>query len=70
MWLSTAPVRVLLVLLGVVSLVAMPYTVLMPMFADDILHGGASALGILMGSSGLGALTGALILARRSNCAA
>ena len=61
----TAPVRVLLVLLGVVSLVAMPYTVLMPMFADDILHGGASALGILMGSSGLGALTGALILARR-----
>jgi MFS family permease len=62
---ATAPVRVLLVLLGVVSLVAMPYTVLMPIFADEILHGGASALGILMGSSGLGALAGALILARR-----
>ncbi len=39
---ATAPVRVLLVLLGVVSLVAMPYTVLMPIFADEILHGGAS----------------------------
>jgi MFS family permease len=62
---ATAPVRVLLVLLGIVSLVAMPYTILMPVFADEILHGGASALGMLMGSSGLGALTGALILAKR-----
>jgi MFS family permease len=62
---ATAPVRVLLVLLGIVSLVAMPYTILMPVFADEILHGGASALGMLMGSSGFGALTGALLLARR-----
>jgi MFS family permease len=62
---ATAPVRVLLTLLGIVSLVAMPYSVLMPVFADEILHGGASALGMLMGSSGFGALTGALILARR-----
>jgi MFS family permease len=62
---STAPVRVLLVMLGIVSLVAMPYTILMPVFADEILHGGASALGMLMGSSGFGALTGALLLARR-----
>ena len=41
----------------------MPYAVLMPIFADQILHGGARALGILMGASGVGALLGALTLA-------
>jgi MFS family permease len=61
----TAPVRALLVLLGVVSFVGMPYAVLMPVFADRILHGGASGLGLLMGSSGIGALAGALTLAAR-----
>jgi MFS family permease len=62
----TGPVRVLLLLIGLVSLVAMPYTVLMPIFADQILHGGARALGLLMGASGVGALVGALALAMRS----
>jgi len=62
----TAPIRALLLLLGLVSLVAMPYTVLMPIFADRILHGGARALGILMGATGVGALLGALTLASRS----
>ncbi len=62
----TAPIRALLVLLGVVSLVAMPYTVLMPIFADRVLHGGARGLGILMGATGVGALLGALTLAARS----
>jgi MFS family permease len=62
----TAPIRVLLLLLGLVSLVAMPYTVLMPLFADRVLHGGARALGILMGATGVGALLGALTLASRS----
>jgi MFS family permease len=38
----------------------------MPVFAQDILHGGPSALGVLMSATGLGALTGALLLARRS----
>jgi MFS family permease len=61
----TAPIRALLVLLGIVSLTAMPYAVLMPVFADQILHGGAAALGILMGASGVGALAGALSLAAR-----
>ena len=61
----TAPIRALLVLLGLVSLVGMPYAVLMPIFADKILHGGARGLGILMGSSGIGALLGALTLAFR-----
>jgi MFS family permease len=54
-------------LLGLVSLMGMPYAVLMPIFADRILHGGADALGLLMGASGLGALIGALTLAARSD---
>jgi MFS family permease len=62
----TAPIRALLLLLGLVSLVAMPYTVLMPIFADHILHGGARGLGILMGATGVGALLGALTLATRT----
>ena len=63
---KTAPIRAILLLLGLVSLVAMPYTVLMPIFADKILHGGARALGILMGATGVGALLGALTLATRT----
>jgi MFS family permease len=61
----TRPIRTLLLLLGLVSLTGMPYAVLMPIFADRILHGGARALGLLMGASGLGALAGALTLATR-----
>src|SRR5207237_5349064 len=61
----TAPVRALLILIGVVSFAGMPYSVLMPVFAEAILHGGAKGLGLLMGASGLGALGGALTLASR-----
>jgi MFS family permease len=63
---STGPIRAILLLLGLVSLVGMPYTVLMPVFADKILRGGARGLGILMGATGVGALLGALTLASRS----
>lgn len=59
------PVHALMILLGVVSLTGMPYAVLMPIFADRILHGGPTALGSLMGASGVGALAGALLLASR-----
>jgi MFS family permease len=59
------PIRTLLVLMGLVSLVGMPYSVLMPIFADRILHGGPKALGLLMGAAGVGALIGALALASR-----
>ena len=59
------PVRDLLLLLGLLSLMGMPYSVLMPIFADQILHGGAKALGLLMGTAGVGALVGALSLALR-----
>src|SRR5215471_6382702 len=62
---QTRPIRALLFLLGVISIVAMPYSVLMPIFADSILHGGPSALGLLMGASGVGALAGAITLAPR-----
>ena len=59
------PIHALLALLGVVSLTGMPYAVLMPIFAARILHGGARALGLLMGSTGIGALAAALTLASR-----
>lgn len=63
---NTKPIFALLLLLGLVSLVAMPYSVLMPIFAARILHGNARTLGTLMGATGVGALTGALILASRT----
>ncbi len=61
------PVRALLLLLGLVSLTGMPYAVLMPVFAQEILAGGARELGLLMGASGAGALLGALLLATRKS---
>ncbi len=61
----TKPVRALLLLLGLISLMGMPYSVLMPVVADHILHGGANAYGILMSASGLGALAGAATLTLR-----
>ena len=59
------PIRSLLLLIGLVSLVGVPFTVLMPVFATDVLHGGAHTLGLLMSSLGVGALGGALFLAAR-----
>jgi MFS family permease len=58
-------IRSILLLLAVVSLVGMPYTVLMPVVAADVLHGGPATLGVLMASIGVGALLGALYLASR-----
>ncbi len=60
-----APIRSILILLGLISLVGMPYTVLMPIFAGKVLHGGPHTLGFLMGAAGVGALGGALALATR-----
>jgi MFS family permease len=62
-----APIRDILLFLGLVSLTGMPFTVLMPIFAKDILHGGPNVLGFLMGASGVGALAGALYLASRKS---
>jgi MFS family permease len=60
-----APIRALLLLLALVSFVGMPYTILMPVFATDVLHGGPDTLGFLMTASGVGALAGAMYLASR-----
>ena len=60
---GTRPIRSLLVLLGLVSMTGMPYATLMPVMAQDVLHSGASGLGLLMGAAGTGALAGALALA-------
>jgi MFS family permease len=61
------PIRSILLLLSLVSLVGMQYTVLMPIFAGQVLHGGPHTLGFLMGASGVGALAGAVFLATRKN---
>ena len=62
---GSPPIRSILLLLALVSLVGMPYTVLMPVFASKILHGGPHTLGFLMAATGVGALLGALFLASR-----
>ena len=61
------PIRSILLLLALISLVGMQYTVLMPIFASQVLHGGAHTLGFLMGASGVGAITGGMFLATRKN---
>ena len=61
----TRPVRALLLLLGLVSLMGMPYSVLMPIIADRILGGGPNAYGLLLSASGAGALAGAASLTLR-----
>jgi MFS family permease len=60
-----APIRSLLLLLALVSLMGMPYTVLMPIFAEKILGGGPQTLGFLLGAVGVGALVGTFYLASR-----
>jgi MFS family permease len=60
-----APVRTILLLFALVSLMGMPFVVLMPIFASQVLHGGPHTLGVLMGASGVGALVSALSLAVR-----
>lgn len=62
---GSAPIRSILLLLALVSLLGMPYTVLMPIFAARVLHGGPHTLGILMACIGIGALAGAMALAAR-----
>src|SRR5205807_637462 len=59
------PVRALLLLLALVSFATMPQSVLLPVFAADVLGGGPHTLGLLSAASGLGALAGALYLASR-----
>jgi len=61
--LNSPTTSALLLLVALVSIVGVPYTVLMPIIADRVLHGGARTLGLLMGATGVGAMMGALTLA-------
>ncbi len=61
------PIRSILLLLALVSIIGIPFTVLMPIMAQDILHGGAHTFGFLMGAQGVGALAGAILLASRKS---
>jgi len=61
------PIRTILLLFSVVSLMGMPFVVLMPIFAASVLHGGPHTLGFLMGAIGVGALISALSLAARKS---
>lgn len=58
-------IRLLMTFMGLVVLMGMPYTALMPIFADTLLKAGAGGMGWIMGAGGVGATCGALILARR-----
>jgi MFS family permease len=62
-----APIKHLLILLSISSLMGMSYSVLMPVFAKEVLHGGSHTYGFLMGEAGFGALMGALFLASRKS---
>jgi len=64
---ASLPISALLFLLGTISLLGLPYATLMPIFATSVLKGGPDTLGLLMGTSGFGALMGALFLAYRKN---
>ena len=62
---NSTPIRTILLLFAVVSLMGWPFTVLMPVFALNILHGGPHTYGFLMGAVGVGALVSAYSLALR-----
>ncbi len=61
------PVRTILLLFALVSLMGMPFMVLMPIFAAQVLHGGPHTLGFLTASMGVGALLAALSMAARKS---
>jgi MFS family permease len=61
----SAPIRTILLLFALISLMGWPYMVLMPVFAAQVLHGGPHTLGFLMGAAGVGSLTSALALVLR-----
>src|SRR5438552_7169618 len=64
---SDRVVRSVLILLSMLSFFGLQYMVFMPIFAQDVLHGGARGLGLLMSASGIGAVLGALHFAARTH---
>jgi predicted MFS family arabinose efflux permease len=63
----SVPIRLLLGVLAVVSLLATPYMTLMPVLVREVYGGGANVMGFLVGAAGAGAVTGTLFLAARAN---
>jgi len=61
------PIRTILLLFALISLMGMPFMVLMPIFASKVLRGGPHTLGFLLGASGVGALISAISLALRKS---
>jgi MFS family permease len=61
------PIRTILLLFALLSLMGWPYSVLLPVFAGQVLHGGPHTLGWLTGASGVGALASGLSLAIRKS---
>lgn len=61
----SVPIRTILLLMALISFVGLPYIILMPVFTSAVLGGGPDTLGFLMGAAGMGAFTGALMLATR-----
>jgi MFS family permease len=64
---SFAPIRTVLIMFVIISFMGVPYTVLMPVFASKILHGGPHTLGFLMGAAGVGAIIAAFSVAARKS---
>ena len=64
---ESMPIRTILLLFALISLMGMPFVILMPIFAVQVLHGGPNTLGFLMGAMGIGALASALSLAARKS---
>jgi MFS family permease len=64
---GSMPIRTLLVLLGIVAMMSAPLTVLMPVLATRVLHGGPGTLGLLTAALGVGALAASLFLAARKS---
>ena len=63
------PIRSILLLFALVSLMGYPYAVLLPLFAGQVLHGGPTTLGWLTGASGVGALISGISLTLRKSVA-
>lgn len=59
------PIKHIIILLAIVSIMSMPYVVLMPVFAKEILQGDSRTFGFLMGAAGFGALIGGIYLASK-----
>jgi len=62
---QSVPIRTLILMLAILSMIGLPFTVLLPAYAKEILYGGSDTLGYLMSGLGAGALLGAVYMAAR-----